>query len=153
MLTTLETFFARLREAGVPISVHEALDAARAAGAVDATGRDVLRAALAATIVKDDAHRTAFDAVFDVTFAARSVPAEGEEEGEPPSALAERLRGELEEAVRRGDLEAVEELARRKGVRPIKSLDDLARDDVWESDEELDAFLAHLDSMRHADLA
>ncbi|HYU56777.1 MAG TPA: VWA domain-containing protein [Actinomycetota bacterium] len=113
MLTTLETFFARLREAGVPISVHEALDAARAAGAVDATGRDVLRAALAATIVKDDAHRTAFDAVFDVTFAARSVPAEGEEEGEPPSALAERLRGELEEAVRRGDLEAVEELARR----------------------------------------
>jgi hypothetical protein len=47
----------------------------------------------------------------------------------------------------------VEELARRKGVRPIKSLDDLARDDVWESDEELDAFLAHLDAMRHTDLA
>lgn len=45
----------------------------------------------------------------------------------------------------------VEELARRKGVRPIKSLDDLARDDVWESDEELDAFLGHLDAMRHAD--
>jgi hypothetical protein len=47
----------------------------------------------------------------------------------------------------------VEELARRKGVRPIKSLDDLAHDDVWESDEELDAFLAHLDAMRHTDLA
>ena len=47
----------------------------------------------------------------------------------------------------------VDELARRKGVRPIKSLDDLARDDVWESDEELDAFLAHLDASRHADLA
>lgn len=47
----------------------------------------------------------------------------------------------------------VDELARRKGVRPIKPLDDLARDDVWESDEELDAFLAHLDATRHADLA
>jgi hypothetical protein len=47
----------------------------------------------------------------------------------------------------------VDELARRKGVRPIKSLDDLARDDVWESDEELDAFLAHLYATRHADLA
>jgi len=47
----------------------------------------------------------------------------------------------------------VEDLARRKGVPPIKSLEDLARDDVWESDEELDAFLAHLYATRHADLA
>ncbi len=48
---------------------------------------------------------------------------------------------------------SVEELARRQGVRPVQSADDLARDDVWESDEELDAFLADLYVMRHADLS
>jgi len=47
----------------------------------------------------------------------------------------------------------VEELARQQGVRPIRSADELARDDVWESDEELDAFLADLYAFRHADLA
>jgi len=47
----------------------------------------------------------------------------------------------------------VEELARQQGVRPIRSADELARDDVWESDEELAAFLADLYAFRHADLA
>jgi hypothetical protein len=42
----------------------------------------------------------------------------------------------------------VEELARQQGVRPIRSADELARDDVWESDEELDAFLADLSAPR-----
>lgn len=44
----------------------------------------------------------------------------------------------------------VEELARRQGVRPIKSVDELARDGIWESDEELDAFLADLYESRRA---
>lgn len=38
--------------------------------------------------------------------------------------------------------ESIDEQARRKGVRPIQSLDDLAQDGVFDSDEELDAFLA-----------
>ncbi|SCL18131.1 hypothetical protein [Micromonospora inyonensis] len=37
-----------------------------------------------------------------------------------------------------------EELARRQGVRPIVSVDDLARPDLFESDDELDDFLADL---------
>lgn len=37
-----------------------------------------------------------------------------------------------------------EELARRQGVRPITSADQLANDEIWESDEELDAFLTDL---------
>jgi hypothetical protein len=44
----------------------------------------------------------------------------------------------------------VEELARRQGVRPIKSAADLVHPEVWESDEELDAFLADLDARRRA---
>jgi hypothetical protein len=48
---------------------------------------------------------------------------------------------------------SVDELARRKGVRPIASADDLACDGVFDTDEELDAFLAHVAAMRHTDVA
>src|SRR5215207_7756387 len=44
----------------------------------------------------------------------------------------------------------VEELARRQGVRPIKSAAELVHPEVWETDEELDAFLADLDARRRA---
>ena len=52
-----------------------------------------------------------------------------------------------------GGTESLDEQARRKGVRTIRSADDLAQDGVFDSDEELDAFLAHVTEMRHADLA
>jgi hypothetical protein len=48
--------------------------------------------------------------------------------------------------------ESVDEQARRRGLHPIGSVDELARDDVFESDEELDAFLTHLYASRRADL-
>jgi hypothetical protein len=48
---------------------------------------------------------------------------------------------------------AVDELARRQGVGPVKSVDELARPDLFESDEELADFLADLYSARHTDLA
>ena len=38
----------------------------------------------------------------------------------------------------------VEELARRKGVRPVESVDDMARPELFESDEEWQEFLADL---------
>jgi hypothetical protein len=41
------------------------------------------------------------------------------------------------------------ELARRQGVRPVESIDDLARPDLFESDEELDEFLAMVYADRH----
>jgi hypothetical protein len=46
-----------------------------------------------------------------------------------------------------------EELARRQGVRPIASVDELARPDLFESDEELDEFLADLYASRRAGMA
>jgi hypothetical protein len=48
---------------------------------------------------------------------------------------------------------SVDELARCKGVRPVRSADDLACDGIFETDEELDEFLAHVAHMRRADLA
>jgi hypothetical protein len=46
----------------------------------------------------------------------------------------------------------LDEQARRKGVRPISSADEL-RADVFESDEELAEFLADLEEFRHEHMA
>jgi hypothetical protein len=45
---------------------------------------------------------------------------------------------------------SAEELARRQGVKPIASVDELARPGTFESDEELDEFLADLYTSRRA---
>jgi len=44
----------------------------------------------------------------------------------------------------------VEELVRRQGVRPVKSVDELAVPGLFESDEELDEFLAFTYAARRA---
>lgn len=45
---------------------------------------------------------------------------------------------------------SAEEQARRQGVVPIASVDELVYPGVWESDEELDEFLADLYASRRA---
>jgi hypothetical protein len=52
----------------------------------------------------------------------------------------------------RTGLVAVEELARRKGAKP-KTVDDLACPDAFDTDEELDEFLAFVTEQRRANLA
>ncbi|MEU5030933.1 hypothetical protein [Streptomyces milbemycinicus] len=47
---------------------------------------------------------------------------------------------------------SVEELLAAKNTQPIRSLDDLAAD-TFESDEELDEFLAFTHTERHRDVA
>lgn len=46
----------------------------------------------------------------------------------------------------------LEEQARRKGTKPITSIHELAAD-IFESDEELDEFLADLYRFRHSGMA
>jgi len=48
--------------------------------------------------------------------------------------------------------ESLDEQVRRRGLRPIASIEDLARDDVFESDAEVDAFIAHIYAERHSNL-
>jgi len=48
---------------------------------------------------------------------------------------------------------AIEELARRQGVEPVESLDDLACPELWDSDEEYEGFLADLYASRRSGLA
>lgn len=49
--------------------------------------------------------------------------------------------------------EPTEVLARRYGVRPVESVDDMARPGLFESDEEWQEFLADLYASRHAGIA
>jgi hypothetical protein len=42
-----------------------------------------------------------------------------------------------------------EELLRRQGIRPIKSVDELACPDLFESDDELDEFISFIHASRH----
>ncbi len=50
-------------------------------------------------------------------------------------------------------LVSVEELARRKGIEHIKTIEELACDGVFDTDEELDEFMAFVAKQRHANLA
>jgi hypothetical protein len=48
---------------------------------------------------------------------------------------------------------SLDALARRKGARPVESVHDLADLEVFETDEELDKFLAHVRAERDTNLA
>jgi hypothetical protein len=47
----------------------------------------------------------------------------------------------------------VEELARRQGIRPVESVDDMTRPGLFGSDEEWEEFLADLYASRRSGLA
>ena len=47
----------------------------------------------------------------------------------------------------------LDELARQQGVRPTKNVSELACYDAFESDEEVDEFIAFTYAMRRADIA
>jgi hypothetical protein len=65
------------------------------------------------------------------------------------------MTGGLEPAhqpARRGERVSLDELARRRGVRPVTSLDEMREDGVFDSDQELDEFLQYLQESRRSDL-
>jgi uncharacterized protein with von Willebrand factor type A (vWA) domain len=66
--TSLLEFFHRLREAGVPVSMVEVLDAFACLPHLDLADRDQFRAALFATLVKRPEDQQAFAVLFDVCF-------------------------------------------------------------------------------------
>ncbi len=85
MLNLLGDFIAELRAAGLPISMTEHVDAARSMTIIDLSDKPMVRATLAATLVKDSDHLPAFHAAFDVFFATRGFAVDGDdlfEEGE-----------------------------------------------------------------------
>ena len=69
MLDLLSGFVTELREAGLPVSLTEHLDAAEAVHHIPLEDREALKYALAATLVKSSAHWRAFETAFEVYFA------------------------------------------------------------------------------------
>jgi uncharacterized protein with von Willebrand factor type A (vWA) domain len=80
-------FVQALREDGLAVSVAESLDAVAAVAAAGVE-RPVLREALAATLVKDEADRPAFDTRFDAMFPAGGAPAPRPRKGRRGRGLA-----------------------------------------------------------------
>lgn len=132
MLDVLSGFLEELRAGGVPVSLAEATDAARAIQLVPLEDRAAFQQALAATLVKSPAHLPAFETAFAVYFARRGGPGPGEEPagfgasgpagsgqapgegGGPGTALsAEELAEQLLAALIAGDQGAAAALARQ----------------------------------------
>ena len=113
-----------LREAGIPVSTAETVDAMKALGKIDIIKREHLRAAFAATSCKRAAHRPTFDTLFDLWFPPKlgdgvsdedfGAGGEGEGEGEPMDAadLAKAMRDELRDLLLDGDEDAIRRFAR-----------------------------------------
>jgi len=49
--------------------------------------------------------------------------------------------------------ESIDEQVKRKVIRPVESVEDMAQPGVFESDEELEQFLAHVYAARHTNVA
>jgi uncharacterized protein with von Willebrand factor type A (vWA) domain len=115
------SFVTALRGAGLSVSVAEDIDAVSALNVVELLDREQLRAAYAAALVKRQAHRAAFDTVFDLYFpAVAGVDAE-EPSTDPERATAnfrrddpelQQFRADLSEALLEGDDAALARLAR-----------------------------------------
>ena len=67
----LAGFIQELRQAGLPVSLTENLDAMEAVKHIPLEDREAFKYALAATLVKNNAHWRAFETVFEVYFSLR----------------------------------------------------------------------------------
>ena len=73
LLELLNGFIVELREAGLPVSLTENLDAVEAVKHIPIEERETFKYALAATLVKNHAHWRAFETVFEVYFSLRGA--------------------------------------------------------------------------------
>ena len=114
MLARLLEFNSALRDAGIPVAISESIDALHAVSHLDGTEKEPFRAALAATMIKDETQRPAFDTLFELYFGTGRGP-EAHEERDARDGIVTRaeLVEELLEALRSGDSVALRDIARR----------------------------------------
>jgi uncharacterized protein with von Willebrand factor type A (vWA) domain len=96
MLGILTGFVDELRIAGIPVSMVEAIDAARGLEHVDLASRPALKAVLGSTLVKNARHYSAFEAAFETYFSLSGPPsgsAEDEERSDAARSLVAALVG------------------------------------------------------------
>jgi uncharacterized protein with von Willebrand factor type A (vWA) domain len=128
----LDGFVRAVREAGIPVGISQAVDAAEILTVVDLLDREQLRHGLAAVLLQRAAQRATFDVLFDLWWPLSDRPGEGTPadaedggaaDGERPDAtldvpggddadLARLMRDELLRLLREGDEEALRRFAR-----------------------------------------
>ncbi len=92
MLALLNGFIIELRQAGLPVSLTEHLDAMEAVKHIPLEDRAAFKYALAATLVKNNAHWRSFETVFEVYFSLRGREyAVGDELADLPEDLLDEL--------------------------------------------------------------
>jgi uncharacterized protein with von Willebrand factor type A (vWA) domain len=87
MLAALEGMITELRQIGVPISLTEKIDAVRSLQHLPLAGRDGVKSALRAALVKSHDHELAFDALFDLFFSASAGRTQGAEPAGQPAVV------------------------------------------------------------------
>ena len=115
LVDLLNGFIAELREAGLPVSLTENLDAMQAVRHIPLEDREAFKYALAATLVKNNAHWRAFETVFEVYFSYRGSHYKIDDDGEPLS--DEELAEMLYRALMNGDEALMRALARQSVSR------------------------------------
>lgn len=114
MLARLLEFNQALRDAGIPVAISEGIDALNAIEHVDLTARDPFKSTLAATLIKDETQRPAFDTLFDLYFGTGRGPGPQEEQDlADATTTRDELLDELMEAIRSGDGQTLSDIARR----------------------------------------
>ena len=97
MLALLNGFIIELRQAGLPVSLTEHLDAMEAVKHIPIEDRSAFKYALAATLVKNNAHWRSFETVFEVYFSLRGREyAVGDELADLPQDLLDELESMMQ---------------------------------------------------------
>jgi uncharacterized protein with von Willebrand factor type A (vWA) domain len=97
LVELLAGFIAELRNAGLPVSLTENLDAMEAVRHIPLEDREAFKYALAATLVKNHAHWRAFETVFEVYFSLRGAAWSMDPDAVDPFELADESAQELPE--------------------------------------------------------
>ena len=101
MLDLLSGFIVELRNAGLPVSLTENLDAMHAISHIPLEDREAFKYALGATLVKNNAHWRSFETVFEVYFSLRG-PQYSITDGDSDASIDDLLQ-QMQEAQMQGE--------------------------------------------------
>jgi uncharacterized protein len=103
MLNRVLDFSAALRDAGIPVGASENADALRALELVPLEQKELVRAALASTLIKSEAQRPAFDTLFELYFTTGRGPESSTDAEADPHRDVDDIRRQLAAALVSGD--------------------------------------------------